>query len=178
KGLGIEIDGPRADAVERRVQHADDVRRLVRHHAPALLVVEHGYRDSTGVVGVALRVDLPQRIAAEARVGALLRAIVEYPALIGPARQRERDRDVLLEPFELAEDQRAMRPRAAERDVQVVAAGLRLEAAFARRPRCAVRRHPAADDGWAALEASVAEPQGRRLLIGNPAAVDHRSHST
>src|SRR5690606_23723838 len=132
KGLGIEIDGPRADAVERRVQHADDVRRLVRHHAPALLVVEHGYRDSTGVVGVALRVDLPQRIAAEARVGALLRAIVEYPALIGPARQRERDRDVLLEPFELAEDQRAMRPRAAERDVQVVAAGLRLEAAFAR----------------------------------------------
>lgn len=66
---------------------------------------------------------------------------VEYPALIGPARQRERDGDVVLEAFQLTEDERAMRPRAAERHVQMVAPRLRLEAAFARRARRAVRSH-------------------------------------
>lgn len=83
---------------------------------------------------------------------------------------------MLLEAFELAENQRAMGPGAGERDVQVIAAGLRREAAVARRPRCAIRSHPVANDGRIALEAAIAESQRGRLLVGSPAAINHRTH--
>ncbi len=81
-----------------------------------------------------------QRVARHARAG------LEGPAVLAhePVHDRERSIDV-LEAFQLAEDQRAVRPRAGPRDVEVVAARLGLEPALAGRSRRPVRRHPVAE---------------------------------
>ncbi|MDT4885346.1 hypothetical protein FQZ97_1215710 [compost metagenome] len=57
---------------------------------------------------------------------------LEFPTLRQHQRIDDRDRDQLLELLQLAEDQRAVGPGAGKRDVEVVAPGFGLEAAFAR----------------------------------------------
>jgi hypothetical protein len=59
-----------------------------------------------------------------------------------PVHDRERDHG--LEPFELAEDERPVRPRACERDVEVIAARFCLEPSRSGRPRRAIRSASAA----------------------------------
>jgi hypothetical protein len=67
----------------------------------------------------------------------------------------DRDRDDVFELLQLAEDQRAVRPRAGERNIEVVAARLGLEAAFAPFRRLAVDGHPVAPLGVLAHEFSA-----------------------
>ncbi len=57
----------------------------------------------------------------------------------------DRERDHALEPLKLAEDEGAVRPGAGERDDEMVAARLRLEAAGAAWSRFAARGHPVAE---------------------------------
>src|SRR5690606_37200856 len=67
-----------------------------------------------------------------------------------------------------------MRPRARPRDVQVIAAGLRLEAAASARTRGAVRRDPVAE-----LRFAADEPPLRRLGVVPdvvPLAFDEHAH--
>ena len=59
-----------------------------------------------------------------------------------PVRHRQRDR--VLQSFQRAHDQGAMRPRTSERDIEMIAAGLGPEAAFPCWPRSAVGRDPVA----------------------------------
>ena len=83
-------------------------------------------------------------------------------------------RNRAVEPLELAEDQRAMRPWAGERYIQVIAAGLSLEAAVAARAKIAGARDPIAK---AALRAHEMSLSGRRAAVRAPFAVHHDSHS-
>ena len=71
--------------------------------------------------------------------------LVELPALREHVRLDDRDADRLGQLLQPAEDQRAVRPGAGERDVEMVAAGLGLEAALAGRAGRAVGRHPVAE---------------------------------
>src|SRR5215472_6823399 len=68
------------------------------------------------------------------------------PALVAHERIYHRNRGCALQLLHFADDERAMRPWTCEREVQMVAAGLRLEAADSGGPRPAIDSHPIAKD--------------------------------
>src|SRR3546814_11672804 len=87
----------------------------------------------------------------------------------------DRNRDKVFELLQLAEDQGAMRPWTGIGDIEVIAAGLRLEAAAAARARCSVRRDPVAELRLRPLELSPGRfrvvPAVLPLSLHNPAHV-------
>lgn len=96
------------------------------------------------------------------------------PAVFPHEPVHDRERDHGLEPFELAEDERPVRPRACERDVEVIAARFCLEPSRSGRPRRAIRSDPVPERGGLAHEAP-ARAFGIVPLI-EPDAVDKQSH--
>ena len=99
--------------------------------------------------------------------------LVELPAFGEHVRLDDRDADRVGQLLQLAEDQRAVRPRAGERDIEVIAPGLRLESAFAGRAGRAVGRHPVAELRVRTEEAAA----GVNLLAPRlPFAVDEPAH--
>ena len=84
------------------------------------------------------------------------------------------ERDHALEPFELPENQRPVRPGAGERDDEMIAPRLRFETAGSRRPRRAVGRHPVAERRVGADEVSASIV--REILFGAPDALLHVAH--
>ena len=170
----VVVAGRRADAVEGAVEHADDVGRFVADHGGALAVPQHRHGDAPGIIRVGLQVQLVQATDAEDRVGHHAGPGFEGPALIAHQPVHHRHVDHLLQPLQAPEDQRAMRPGAGQRDIQVVTPGFGLEAAFAFRPGGAVGGDPVAELRLRALEATAA-------LFGVvpgvlPLAVDQQSH--
>ena len=138
------------------------------------LVPKHRHGDAAGIGGIGLGVDLVQEIEAVKRVagGAVLGQ--ERPAVLAHEMMHDRDRDDVFELLQLAEDQRAVRPRAGERDVEVVAAGLRLEAARAAFGRLAVGRDPVAPLRLRADELAARFPGVVPAV--RPFSVDQQSH--
>ncbi len=108
-----------------------------------LTIVLSCLSQSTGTVtrpeyfGIGGDIDVVQeRLRAVDRVRHDAGAGLEGPAVARPSCQfTTESADHALEPFQLAEDQRAMRPGTGVGDVEVIAAGLRLEAALAARAR-------------------------------------------
>src|SRR5207248_3333423 len=96
----------------------------------------------------------------------------EPPALRPEERLDQGQRDDVIQALELAEDDRAVRPRTGERDVEVIAPRLGRKAAVARGPWASVRRHPVAEQGRSAHEAAAA--QSRFLVL--PDALDELAH--
>src|SRR3546814_434223 len=86
----------------------------------------------------------------------------------------DRNRDKVFELLQLAEDQGAMRPWTGIGDIEVIAAGLRLEAAAAARARCSVRRDPVAELRLRPLEMSP----GRFRVVPDvlPLSFDEPAH--
>src|SRR5690606_7197171 len=79
--------------------------------------------------------------------------------------------------LQLPEDQRAVRPRTAESDIQVITARFGPEAAFTGRARRPVGGDPVPDHRRGALEASVPVIERSELFVRRPATVDHRAHA-
>ncbi len=85
--LGIEIDARLVfweGRVEVRVEHADDLRRLVVHDRAALLVPEYGHGEAAGVAWVRAEVEVLQvrRLVERFYVRARIRVLrVERPAV-------------------------------------------------------------------------------------------------
>ena len=80
-----------------------------------------------------------------------------------------------FEPLQLAHDQRAMCPRARERDVEVIAVRLGAKAAAARRAGASRRASPSCET---ALSLRTKRPLRRLRVVPNvvPLAVDEQSH--
>src|SRR5271156_2894854 len=117
-------------------------------------------------------IDFGERLFA---VGAVRRAAAlaaEFPAGLAVERIGERNRDDIVELLEAAEDQRAVRPRASQRDVEMIAAGFGGESAFAVRARTAVRRDEIVVGGIGPDKAAVGG--ARNILL--PDAVDEQAH--
>src|SRR5690606_23532856 len=98
----------------------------------------------------------------------------EGPAVLAHEMMHDRYRDQVVELLQLAEDERAVRPGTGQRDVEMVAPGLGLEAAFAARPRCAVARHPVAELRCGSLEAPAMRFGVVPFVV--PDAVDEQTH--
>src|SRR5213078_3849082 len=81
---------------------------------------------------------------------------LEGPAALVAVGVDERDPDRFLEALEVADDHRALRPRACPPDVEVIAPGLGPEA------RGAVGRHPVGEAALLAHEAPLAGLRVRR----------------
>jgi len=107
---------------------------------------------TAGIARIRLQIDLVEEVGAEQVVRRPAVAILEFPAVFQHQRIDDRQRDQVFEPFQLAEDQRAMRPGAGERDIEMIAPGLGLEAAFARRAGRAFGGHPVAELRLGAFE--------------------------
>ena len=114
------------------------------------------------------RVNLMQVLLAVHPV--IVRIGAELPTLVAHDGLDDIHRNDVLEALQFAEDHGAMRPRAGERDVKMIAPARRRKAAFAARPGAAVRRHPVAELRLAALET----PAGCLGVVkpGVPDAVD------
>ena len=120
------------------------------------------------IVGPRLDIEFAQLLRAEDGIGNDARPRIEGPAALGQKPMDDRERDHALEPFEPAEDEGAVRPRAGERDDEVIAARLRLEAAGAARPGFPARGHPVAErrvgaDEMAGRVVGEVAPRARRL---------------
>nr|GFA76659.1 hypothetical protein [Tanacetum cinerariifolium] len=155
KRFRIQIQMIAGQVIERRVEHADDFRRLVADDAVQLLVPQHWHGDPACVVrGVGQITLVHERVTVE-RIpgGAGLR--VEGPAVFAHQPTDDRDVDQALKALEFAHDQRAMRPRTGQRHIQVVAAGFGFEAAFARRAGASVGGDPVTALGLFTLERAV-----------------------
>src|SRR5713226_419627 len=95
------------------------------------------------------------------------------PALgFGPV--GDRHRDDLLEFFELAHDDRPVRPGARRGNEEVIAAGLGLETAVAGRSRAPVRRDPMAKLGGLADIVSPGVARDSGVVV--PLAINHETH--
>ncbi|MNP08999.1 hypothetical protein D3C76_1010880 [compost metagenome] len=120
--LWVQVQRIAGQFVERAVEDADDLRRLVVDDAFLFLVPQHRYSHTAGVVRVILGVALVQVLQCVEVVtgGALL--LVEGPAMVLHQPADHRHVDQRLQALEGTEDQGAVRPWAGQRDVQVVTA--------------------------------------------------------
>src|SRR5215470_18444654 len=119
--------------VERRIEHANDLGRLVADDRRVFAVLEDWYRHSSGVTRRRRLVHLVEVSRAVHAVRDHAGTGIERPAVLRVMPVDDRQPDEALEPFQPAKDERAVRPRTGERDVQVVAAGGGAETAFAGR---------------------------------------------
>jgi hypothetical protein len=172
--LRIEVRPARADAIERRVEHPDDLGRFVIDDRLPLAVPEHRHADPAGVVGPGAAVDLMQVARAVEAIAGRAAASAKLPAVLGHVPVDDRDINRVLETLELAHDQRAVRPGTGERDVEVIAPGRGRQPAFAGRSGTAVGGDPVAKLGLAADEASAAVCSVAALVA--PDTFDQSSH--
>ena len=111
----------------------------------ALLVPEHRHRDAAAEVGPRLEIELASSLAPKIGSGTTPGPSSKVQPRSPSSQWTTETRDHALEPLELAEDEGPVRPRTGERDDQMIAPGLRLEAAGAASGRDAVRRNPVAE---------------------------------
>ena len=160
--------------VERAVEHADDVGRLVIDDGAALLVPQHWHGNAAGELRIGLEIDVGQALGAVDGIAGRAGSFVEGPALAAHVIRNQRDGDRVLQPLERAEDQRAVCPRAREADIKMIASPRRGKAAFAGWAGGAVRRHPVAEGRRLALEPALARLGVVPLVV--PDAVDQQAH--
>src|SRR5262249_14005900 len=168
----IEIAIVAGNAFELAVEHADDLGGFVVDDALRLSVPQRRHRDLASIALVGRGIGLVQVMEA---IDGIRRAIrkrgiaLECPALLLETRDGVGDRDRLLELLQRAIDQGAMRPRAAVRDVEVVAARLGLEAGRA------VGRDAIAKPAVGAAELADAADFLGKLFVA-PNALDQEAH--
>ena len=134
---GVEVERRAGPAAELRAQVDGEVGEVVADDPAGLLVPQHRHRDVPVVAGFGRLVGLPEQGEAVDRIWRVAGAVPEGPAAPVPDRVDHRHRHHVLQAQQRPDDGRAVRPRAGERDVQVVAAGL---SGVAGGP---VRAHPA-----------------------------------
>ena len=158
--------------VERGIEHADDFRGFVVDDGVPLLVPEHGHAYPAAVMRIGQEIDSAERRLAIDAVDVAPGSMPNSQPCLAEMRLGHRDRDDVLKLLELAEDEGAGRPRAGERDVEVVAAGFGGESSFAGRAGAAVGRDVVVEGRGRSDEVAVLG-SGNVLL---PGAVDKQSH--
>ena len=140
-----------------------------------LSVPEYGNGHAAGVSRVGARVDLVEEIQSVEAVpgGALLGK--KGPAVGAHEMVHDGHGNDVFELLQNAEDQRAVSPRAGVGDVEVIAAGLRLEAAFAAGRGQPLTRDPVAPQRFGPHEAAAGLPG--RVPDVMPFSVDQPSHA-
>ena len=176
QGFGPVIVAVPGQPVEGGIEHADDLRAFVRHDGAARLVPKDRHRHPARRVGLGAGVYVPQEGRAEKRVARRAGKIgAEGPAVVQHVWMYDGNADHLFQPFERAEDQRAMRPGAGVGDIEVIAPRLGPETAGAGRAGRAVRRDPVAELRRVALERTARG--GGVIPAAVPCAVDELSHA-
>src|SRR5690606_17660449 len=161
-----QIELALGDAGELVIEHPDDLPRLVVDDRAELFVPQDRHGHAAGVAGIGADVDLSQVTSAEQPV--LARAGhrgVEAPALVTHEVVDHRDVDGLLEALQRTHDQRAVRPWARQRDIQVIAVGDCRMSTLGADPTVKAGRVP----HEAALGVGL-------VPLGRPLAVDEASH--
>src|SRR5271154_6818616 len=158
------------------IEHADDLGRFIVDDRARLLVPQHRNRDAAAVVGARLDIELAKLARAEDRIGNDAAAFVEGPPALGQEPVDDRERDHALESLEPAEDEGAVRPRAGERNDEMIAARLGLEPTGAARPRLAARRHPIAERRvW---PDEMTRPVVRKVTLRTPCSLQEFAHGS
>ena len=156
-----KIAGVAGQAVKGAVEQLDDLRRLVVDDGLLLGIPKHRHGNPAGVVGTGMGIKLVHVLIAIKRFG-----LGKGPALIKHMRVHNGHGNMRRQPLELAQNQRAVRPRARQRDIQMVATAVRRKAP--------ARLNPIAKPGIFPLE-STAGALGVIPLV-NPASFYKTSH--
>lgn len=140
----------------------------------ALLVPQHRNGDAAGIFKIGFRIDLVEIIGAVECVAGRAILLQESPAVLTHEMMDDGYGDHVFQLLQFAKDQRPVRPGASQRDVEMIAAGLRLETVTAAWAGRAVSRHPVAELRGRALELAA----GAFGIIPPvlPFAVDQQPH--
>jgi hypothetical protein len=125
-------------------------------------------------VRIGFQVDIAQEIEAVEVVSGAAVFGQERPAVLAEEMVDDRHGDQVFEFFQLAEDQCAVRPRASEGDVEMIAARLCFEAALAARRGLAVSGNPVTETGFGPYEFTA--DHFRFDAFVTPYAIDKQSH--
>src|SRR3546814_16181915 len=102
--LRIEVEAGAGDGIESRVEHADDLRRLVADDGTAQLVPQHRHGDAPAVVGLCRGIDLVQLRGDVHAVGNRSRSGFEGPDFAAPVPMHYGDREEHLQAHLLREN--------------------------------------------------------------------------
>src|SRR5262249_1547765 len=163
------------EAAEGAVEHADDLGRLVVDDGAALPIPQRRHADAAAVARIGAQIDLGELAGTVHAVRNGAGARPEPPAVRTVERLEHRHRDHVFEPLEHAHDYGAMRPRAGQRHVEMVAPARGGKAAFTGRAGAAALRHPVAKALGRAHE--TAARRARAVLLVLPDAVDQKAHA-
>ena len=161
--------------VKGGVEHADDVGAFIGDDGVFLAVPEDGHGDAACIVRLCGGIDLVHAGFAVDAIGQCVGKI----AFDGPAfRQHERidngERDFVFEIFQVSYNERAMRPWAGKRDIEVIATGLALETVCACGACGTVGGDPVAEAGILPHEATACAFGVVPFVV--PLAFDELSH--
>ena len=145
EGGGVVVIAVAGQLIKGAVEHADDLGALVAHDGLALFVPEDRHGDAAREIGIGTGIDVAGiGQAKEGIASGAGEVIIKGPAFAQHIGVYDRHADVILQPLQLAEDQRAMCPRAGIADIEVIAARFCLEPAVAAGAGAAVGGHPVA----------------------------------
>src|SRR6185437_3363426 len=159
----IKVRARVGEGGEGAVEHADDIGRFVVDDGALLLVPQDRHAGAPVGVRIGALIDLIGEARAGQRVG-----LGKGPALLQHERLDEADRDDVFQALQQAEQQRAVAPRAGERQIEVIAS------AGGGKSGAAVGGDPVAERARRALESAAA--LARVVPLVAPLTVDQHAH--
>ena len=152
----IEVGFVSGDFVESGIEDPNDFGAFIVDDGFLLLVPENRHGHLAGIVRLRLCVDLVQVFLPIERVSGRAGKIrLQLPSFIQHMRVNHADRDQVLESFQMAEDKRAMGPRARIGHIEMEPARLGLYRILSIRAGRAIRRDPIAEGGIFTVELAV-----------------------
>src|SRR5690606_21013189 len=137
---GIEVECRISGVAKGGIHHSQDFRGLVVDDGAALLVPEHRNCRPTRNHRIGTRIEFME-------IGDAIQLVRfgKAPSVIRQFRLDHGDGDDILKALQTSADEGARRPGTDQRDIEMIAAGLCLKAAFTGGTRAAVRRDPVAE---------------------------------
>ena len=175
--LRVQIQAITGYAIERGIQHTDNLGGFIIDDGGALPIPQHRHSNTCMSIRIGPLIDTVKvRLVKKMIAGAAGKIRPEGPAVIQHIRMHHTHTDVVLQLLQPTEDQRPVGPGAGVGHVEVVATRRRLEPALARRSGCAVRRHPVSK--LRGLADEFAARGGRVVPAILPLAVNQKSHDS
>ena len=151
----VVVPGAGAVCIKRGIKHADDFRRFVADNRLVFLVPQYRDSNASGVVRIGAQIKLVEEIVVVKIVAGRGGEItVKRPAVFQHQRVDHRNRNEGFKAFKFAHNQRAVCPRAGQRNIKMITIFLGRETAFTARARCAIGGQPVTEGRNRALKAS------------------------
>src|SRR5690606_14619416 len=163
------------ESVEGRIEHADDLRRLVVDDGIALPIPQHRHRYPTAVAWLRTQINLIEVAGVPNRVSCHTFGGFEGPAVVSHVGIDHRYAEDRFEFLQCPQDHHPVRPGAGHRHIEMIAACFSLEPRVTTGPGTAIGGDPVPELRVAAYKA--ASGAGSVVPLVQPFAVHEKSHT-